>query len=144
MVAGRRIAPIALLALGALTASLIPVGASAGATTRAPRTIRARATVATGITTWRESFRTKRGQAEQAILVQVRMSKHVSLQVRTPGQLIGDQRIALSSMANGVGAVAGINGDFFDLWSDTAVPRGVVMNKGRLIKSPRPGRLSNI
>ncbi|MCW2858397.1 MAG: Ig domain protein group 2 domain protein [Actinoallomurus sp.] len=44
----------------------------------------------------------------------------------------------LTSMANRTGAVAGINGDYFDI-NATGRPTGGVIAGGRLLKSPQPG-----
>ena len=48
-----------------------------------------------------------------------------------------------SSMANRTGAVAGINGDFFDIYG-SGRPHGMVVVDGRLVKSPNPGWNQNL
>ena len=135
----RRVALLALCATAtavALPATAAPARPVAGA--------RATTRLAPGVTLWHDHFRNDRGRPERAVLVRARLGRHVTLQVRTPGQVIGLERATLSSMARRAGAVAGINGDFFDLTSNAAVPRGVVINGGRVLKSPRPNRLANL
>jgi exopolysaccharide biosynthesis protein len=44
-----------------------------------------------------------------------------------------------SSMAHRTGAVAGVNGDFFDI-NASGRPEGMVVRDGRLLKSPEPSR----
>ncbi|MEZ0114526.1 exopolysaccharide biosynthesis protein/uncharacterized protein YjdB [Catenulispora sp. EB89] len=48
-----------------------------------------------------------------------------------------------SSMADRTGAVAGINGDFFDIYG-SGRPHGMVVVDGRLVKSPNPGWNQNL
>ncbi|WP_041540370.1 phosphodiester glycosidase family protein [Catenulispora acidiphila] len=48
-----------------------------------------------------------------------------------------------SSMANRTGAVAGINGDFFDIYGSGS-PHGMVVIDGRLVKSPNPAWNQNV
>ena len=48
-----------------------------------------------------------------------------------------------SSMANRTGAVAGINGDFFDIYG-SGRPHGMVVIDGRLVKSPNPAWNQNL
>ncbi|MFF3560817.1 phosphodiester glycosidase family protein [Streptomyces sp. NPDC002574] len=49
----------------------------------------------------------------------------------------------VSSMANRTGAVAGINGDFFNI-NATGRPQGMVVIDGRLVKSPSPSWNMNL
>ncbi|MGI5138923.1 MULTISPECIES: phosphodiester glycosidase family protein [unclassified Streptomyces] len=49
----------------------------------------------------------------------------------------------VTSMANRTGAVAGINGDFFNI-HDTGRPQGMVVIDGRLVKSPSPSWNQNL
>jgi hypothetical protein len=49
-------------------------------------------------------------------------------------------RELLTSMARRAGALAGVNGDFFDNRAGTGRPRGGVMADGRLLKSPLDGK----
>ncbi len=49
----------------------------------------------------------------------------------------------VSSMANRTGAVAGINGDFFDIYG-SGRPHGMVVVNGRLVKSPNPAWNQNL
>ena len=49
----------------------------------------------------------------------------------------------VSSMANRTGAVAGINGDFFDIYG-SGRPHGMVVIDGRLVKSPNPAWNQNL
>lgn len=129
------LACVAALGLGAtLAGGAAPAGAAAAG----------RTTLATGVTYWRDSFVNARGHTVTAVLLQARLGRHVALRARTPGGVIGAPRQPLSLLANRVKAVAGINGDFFDLFSDTSAPRGGVIDHGRVLKSPRPNRLANL
>ena len=49
----------------------------------------------------------------------------------------------VSSMAHRTGAVAGINGDFFDIYG-SGRPHGMVVVDGRLVKSPNPAWNQNL
>lgn len=141
--ARRRLVPLAcVLALG--VGAALAGGGSAAAQARTAATRSSITTLAPGVTSWRESFRNSRGRTVQAVLLQAKLGRHVTLQARTPGQLIGLQRQTLSTLAKRAGALGGVNGDFFDLWSDTSPPRGGVINNGRVLKSPRPNRLANL
>lgn len=139
----RRLVPLAcVLALGAGAA--VAGGGSATAQTRTAAATSSVTTLAPGVTYWRDSFRNSRGRTVEAVLLQAKLGRHVTLQARTPGQLIGLQRQTLSALAKRAGAIGGINGDFFDLYSDTAPPRGGVINNSRVLKSPRLNRLANL
>ena len=139
----RRLVPLAcVLALGAGAA--VAGGGSATAQTRTAAATSSVTTLAPGVTYWRDSFRNSRGRTVEAVLVQAKLGRHVTLQARTPGQLIGLPRQTLSTLAKRAGAIAGVNGDFFDLYSDTAPPRGGVINNSRVLKSPRLNRLANL
>ncbi len=69
----------------------------------------------------------------------------------SPGQVgvgyLGADRIAdstsVSDMANASGAVAAINGDYFDI-NNSDAPLGVAVDGGRLLKSPTPGRSRSV
>jgi len=144
----RRLVPLAGVAACVLAlAGAALAGGSAAAQAR-PSAAAAAAlritTLAPGVTFRHDSFRNNRGRTVEAVLLQARLGRHVTLQARTPQQLIGRQRQPLSVLAKRAGAIAGINGDFFDLFSDTSPPRGGVINAGRVLKSPRPNRLANL
>ena len=139
----RRLVPLAcVVALG--VAAALAGGGSATAQIRTAAARSAITTLAPGVTYWRDSYRNSRGRTVEAVLLQAKLGRHVTLQARTPGQLIGLQRQTLSTLAKRAGAIGGVNGDFFDLFSDTAPPRGGVINNGRVLKSPRLNRLANL
>jgi len=134
---------LVVLAAGA-AAVLLAVPAQDAPAASPARTHTAAITLAPGVTTWRDSWHNARGRQVQAVLLQARLGRHVALQARTPGQLIGLNRNTLTSMARRAGAVAGVNADFFDFTTDAAVPRGAVIKGGRVLKSPRANRLANL
>jgi hypothetical protein len=139
----RRLVPLAaVLAVGA--GAVLAGGAPADATVTAGAARSAVTTLAPGVTYWRDSWVNGRGHTVRAVLLQAKLGAHVALQARTPGQSIGLPRQPLSALVKHSGAIAGVNGDFFDLFSDASPPRGGVINNGRVLKSPRPGRLSNL
>jgi exopolysaccharide biosynthesis protein len=63
--------------------------------------------------------------------------------VEAGGTIIDPADETLTSMGARTGAVAGINGDYFDI-NATGRPTGGVIAGGRLLKSPRPGFNANL
>jgi exopolysaccharide biosynthesis protein/uncharacterized protein YjdB len=71
-------------------------------------------------------------------------SKNVRLGVVESDNVLTDPADeTISSMAERTGAVAGINGDFFDIYG-TGRPMGMVVINGRLVKSPSPSWNQNL
>ncbi|WP_431872360.1 phosphodiester glycosidase family protein [Nocardiopsis eucommiae] len=69
----------------------------------------------------------------QADLLTTDLTGGVSVDYLFPGQVTG--REALSTQADRVGAVAAVNGDFFDI-NASGAPQGVAVQSGELIQSP--------
>jgi hypothetical protein len=108
-------------------------------TTSAPQTI------TRGITHTVDSLSTV-GGAQKAQVLNVDLSDpNVRLGVVESHDAIADPLDeTVSSMANRTGAVAGINGDFFNIYGDGS-PVGMVIRDGRLVKSPNTtGHLSDL
>jgi hypothetical protein len=98
-----------------------------------------------GVTTWRHFF-TLHGLPERSFLMRVDLSARSGLYLNaaSPDESIGAPRRTVPAMADLTGAVGGINGDWFDLMSWSAVPRGALIRNGKLLKTPRPQWTANL
>lgn len=100
-----------------------------------------------GISVWRQRFVAgPHNNPERAVLMQVNLRAGSGVHVDTviPGEAIGATRETVPAQANLAKAVAGVNGDWFDLASTTAVPRGAYIRGGQVLKTPRPGWQANL
>ena len=103
----------------------------------------AKTTLATGVTYWRDTFRTASGRIARSVLLHVDLRvKGLTLDPATDGQRVGSLHRPVSYLADQSHAVAGINADFFD-WASTTPPQGAFVRAGRLMKSPRSGHEAN-
>lgn len=132
------------LTVAILLLATIGVASPAGATSHHP-TAKKYVRIANGVTLWRQSFVTSHKRHERAVLLRVDLhAKGVSVKAVAPRHGIGATRQTVLTRARELHAVGGINGDFFDLHSNKAVPRGAVVRSGDISKTPRPYWRANL
>src|SRR4051794_17194391 len=89
----RRLAPLAGVAACVLALAGAALAGGSSAAQARPSAAAAAAlritTLAPGVTFRHDSFRNNRGRTVEAVLLQARLGRHVTLQARTPQQLIG-------------------------------------------------------
>ncbi|GLV56667.1 hypothetical protein KDH_35060 [Dictyobacter sp. S3.2.2.5] len=88
-----------------------------------------------GVTTYNETLKTVGGPEHASVLNVDLGSKNVRLGVVQAHEQLLSSDETLSSMANRSHAVAGINGDFFEI-NGTGDPINMVMRNGQLLQSP--------
>jgi exopolysaccharide biosynthesis protein len=96
-------------------------------------------TLAGGVTEQSQDFVTTRGKQHTHVLDVDLTNPKVRLGVVQAGNRVthpADETV--SSMANRTGALAGVNGDYFEIGT-TGRPLGGVVSGGAILKSPRPG-----
>lgn len=97
-----------------------------------------------GIEYHTDTYETVGGQQHATELDVDLANKNVHMGVVESGNELDDAADeVVSSMANRTGAVAGINGDFFQIYGSGA-PEGMVVINGRLVKSPSPSWNQNL
>ncbi len=93
-----------------------------------------------GVSTYGDSLQTVGGAQHAQVLDVALTDPNVRLGVVESHDRLTDPADEVpSSMAHRTGAVAGINGDFFQI-NATGRPLGMVVRDGRLLKSPEPSR----
>lgn len=101
-------------------------------------------TVAPGVTVWHTTFASSGHKTVRGVLMRIDLrTPGLSLNAASPHELVGTNRATVASQADGSGAVAGINGDFFDMSQTASVFRGVLIRHGVLRKTPRPSWQAN-
>jgi hypothetical protein len=93
----------------------------------------------------REHFSLGSRQPERAYLLHVDLSAGSGLRIdaAAPKEAVGARRRTVGALADRSGAIAGINGDWFDITSWASVPRGALIRSGHVLKTPRPGWNAN-
>lgn len=100
--------------------------------------------LATGVVLYRQAFTSVEGHAERAVLLNVDLAaKGVRVAPASPAQLVGAPRATVPAMADATHAIGGVNGDWFDMRSYTAPPRGALIRPGAVLKTPRPTWAAN-
>lgn len=101
-------------------------------------------TVTRGIGYHTDTYQTM-GGAQHATVLDVDLAdSNVRLGVVESHNVLSDPLDeTVSSMADRTGAVAGVNGDFFEIYG-SGRPEGMVVQDGRLVKSPNPARPWNL
>ncbi|MDI5962606.1 phosphodiester glycosidase family protein [Streptantibioticus silvisoli] len=96
-------------------------------------------TVTRGVTHYSETYDTLGGRQHTQVLSVDLADPHVRVGVVQAGDVVTDPADeTVSSMAGRTHAVAGVNGDYFEIHG-TGRPLGGVISDGRLMKTPRPG-----
>jgi exopolysaccharide biosynthesis protein len=101
-------------------------------------------TVTQGVTHWSETYDTVGGRQRTQVLDADLGDPNVRLGIVQAGDVITDPADeTVSSMADRTHAVAGVNGDYFEIHA-TGRPLGGVISDGRLMKTPKPGFASQL
>jgi exopolysaccharide biosynthesis protein len=96
-------------------------------------------TLASGVTEQSQDFVTTSGKQHTHVLDVDLTDPKVRLGVVQAGNHVTDPADeTVSSMADRTGALAGVNGDYFEIGT-TGRPLGGVVSGGTILKSPRPG-----
>jgi exopolysaccharide biosynthesis protein len=140
-VADRRWRKTGNLALtAAVAAGSLLVGASPPPTAQAQDAVESSSpvlTVASGVAEHSESLRTASGRQRTQVLTVDLTNPNVRIGVVEAGNRITDPADeTVSSMANRTHAVAGVNGDYFEIHA-SGRPLGGVITDGVVLKSPR-------
>jgi exopolysaccharide biosynthesis protein len=102
------------------------------------------ATVTRGVTHYSETYDTVGGRQRTQVLDADLGDPNVRLGIVQAGDVITDPADeTVSSMAGRTHAVAGVNGDYFEIHA-TGRPLGGVISDGRLMKTPKPGFASQL
>lgn len=102
------------------------------------------ATVTSGLQHYSETYDTVGGRQHIQVLTADLADKNLRVGVVEAGNtLTNPADETVSSMANRTGAVAGVNGDYFEI-NGSGRPLGGVIADGRLLKSPKPGFASQL
>lgn len=97
------------------------------------------ATITRGVSEQGETIDTVSGRQQSHILTVNLADQNVRVGIQqATDHIIAPRDETTSSMANRTGAVAGVNGDYFDI-NATGAPLNGLIRDGRLFKSPRPG-----
>lgn len=97
-------------------------------------------TLTNGLTHWSDQLQTAGGAQRAQVLNADLTDPNLRLGVVESHDHLTDPADEVpTSMANRTGAVAGINGDFFEIYA-SGRPEGMVDIDGRLVKSPDPAR----
>ena len=151
----RTLLAAAALACAATAATTIASAAStaspAGADGR-PRALAAQQvgnsaslTVVPGVRIWTQGWRTPGGSYERSSLMSVDLTKkNVSLDTASAHGVMNSGYLPVRQMILGSGAVAGINGDFFNLGTSTGVTYGGIVHAGSIWKTPPRGLRANL
>ncbi|HEV7206315.1 MAG TPA: phosphodiester glycosidase family protein [Jatrophihabitans sp.] len=100
--------------------------------------------LANGVVLYRQVFTSVEGHAEHAVLMNVDLGvRGVHIAPASPAQLVGAPRATVPTMADATHALGGVNGDWFDMRSYTAPPRGALIRPGAVLKTPRPAWAAN-
>lgn len=100
--------------------------------------------ITSGITEHSETYDTVASRQHAQVLQADLTNSNVRFGVvEAHDQLTAPSGEVISSMADRTGAVAGVNGDFFDI-NATGRPSGMVVTDGELIKSPNPTWTSDL
>lgn len=100
--------------------------------------------LAAGVVLYRQAFTSVEGHAERAVLIHVDLGvKGVRVAPASPAQAVSAPRSPVNAMADATHAIGGVNGDWFDMRSYTAPPRGALIRPGAVLKSPRPTWAAN-
>ncbi|GAB2466658.1 phosphodiester glycosidase family protein [Jatrophihabitans fulvus] len=123
---------LASLAVGTVTGTVVgtsPAGAASDVTTLSP-----------GVTLTTYSFSLgvgRRALPQRVMVVTARLGARTALVPAAGSGLVGGPRADTPTIARRQHAVAGVNGDFFDLDDPNSPPRGGLMRDGILYKSAR-------
>ena len=95
-------------------------------------------TVTHGLTEFSETYGTVSGGQHTQVLRADLADPNLRVGVvNSHDRVVDPPNETLSSMGDRTGAVAGVNGDYFDI-NGTGAPRGGVIRHGRVVKSPTP------
>jgi exopolysaccharide biosynthesis protein len=101
-------------------------------------------TVTRGLQHYSETYDTVGGRQHTQVLTADLTDPNLRVGVVEAGDTITDPADeTVSSMANRTHAVAGVNGDYFEI-NGSGRPLGGVVTDGRLLKSPKPGFASQL
>jgi exopolysaccharide biosynthesis protein len=97
-------------------------------------------TLANGVVTWRQKIQVHDvtgWHAARAVLLRAHPGVGgVRIDAGSPGSIVGENRTPINAQADATNALGGINADFFSFRTDGAIPHGVLIINGNVLKTP--------